>query len=580
MTRLLVALLCMIATFGSGVSAQQAVPEVAWVQIEAHPNLTVAQNRARDYAARLADVNGFSLGGGWYGIVLGPYAPNDAQRVLQVYRSERQIPRDSFLIQSVHLGQQFWPVGADLLNRGAVTSPLPQEEPEVQSQAPIPEPADETPSEARRNEQLLSRDQRKELQVALQAAGYYNAAIDGAFGRGTRRSMSEWQIANGYEPTGILTTLQRKVLMDQYNAPLISVGMLRRNDLNAGIAMDIPAGVVRFSRYEPPFAHYESADDLGARLLLISQPGDQRTLFGLYDIMQTLEIVPLEGPRERSKDRFTIEGRGNGIVSYTEARLIKGQIKGFTLIWPEGDEARRARVLAAMQSSFERLDGVLDPAAGADQPQNIDLVSGLKVRKPKFSRSGFYVDNRGTVVTAASTVAGCTRITLDHEYEATLVAADAESGVAIVKPKQALAPMEVAGLRGGKPQLQSKIAVAGYSYGGVLGAPTLTFGSVADVKGLRGETYLSRMDLAPLPGDAGGPVLDEQGGVLGILVAAPETGQQLPQDVSFVADADKLRSLLAAQGVSAAESRAQEILPPDDLSRLATGMTVLVSCWD
>lgn len=580
MTRLLVAALCIWATFITNVSAQQANPDVSWVQIEAQPSLSAAQERARDYSARLADVNGFSLGGGWYGIVLGPYAPNDAQRVLQVYRSGRQIPPDSFLIQSVHLGQQFWPVGADLLNRGAVTSPLPQEEPEVQTQAPSPEPADETPSEARRNEQLLSRDQRKKLQVALQAAGFYNAAIDGAFGRGTRRSMSEWQIANGYEPTGILTTLQRKVLMDQYNAPLLSVGMLRRNDLDAGIAMDIPAGVVRFSRYEPPFAHYESADDLGARLLLISQPGDQRTLFGLYDIMQTLEIVPLEGPRERSKDRFTIEGRGNGIVSYTEARLIKGQIKGFTLIWPEGDEARRARVLAAMQSSFERLDGVLDPAAGADQPQNIDLVSGLKVRKPKFSRSGFYVDNRGTVVTAASTVAGCTRITLDHEYDATLVAADAESGVAIVKPKQALAPIEVAGLRGGKPQLHSKIAVAGYSYGGVLGAPTLTFGTVADVKGLRGETYLSRMDLAPLPGDAGGPVLDDQGGVLGILIAAPETGQKLPQDVSFVADADKVRSLLAAQGVSAAESRAQEILPPDDLSHLATGMTVLVSCWD
>ena len=40
-------------------------------------------------------------------------------------------------------------------------------------------------------------------------------------------------------------------------------------------------------------------DGSGVRVLLISQSGDQGTLFGLYDIMQTLEIVPMEGPRDR-----------------------------------------------------------------------------------------------------------------------------------------------------------------------------------------------------------------------------------------------------------------------------------------
>ncbi|WP_146343874.1 serine protease [Falsiphaeobacter marinintestinus] len=580
MKRLFAAVLLIFTVFAPAVSAQQAPPDVAWVQIEAHPSLTVAQNRARDYAAQLADVNGFSLGGSWYGIVLGPYTPDDARRVLQVYRAERQIPRDSFLVQTRQLGQQFWPVGADILNRGAVTAPVPQPEPETQVEAPTPEPADETPSQARRGEQLLTRDERKDLQIALQAAGFYNSTIDGAFGRGTRRSMAEWQINNQFEPTGILTTLQRQTLMDQYNAPLISVGMRRKNDLKAGIGMEMPADVVRFSRYEPPFAHYDAATDLGARVLLISQPGDQRTLFGLYDIMQTLKIVPLDGPRERSKDRFTLEGRGNGIVSYTEARLTKGEIKGFTLVWPQGDEARRTRVLAAMKASFDRLDGVLDPAEGGDQPQNIDLVSGLQVRKPKFSRSGFFVDKQGTVVTAVSTVSGCTRITLDHEYDATLVASDPTSGLAILKPKQALAPISVAGMRIGKPVLQAKVAVAGYSYGGVLGAATLTFGTVADVKGLQGETNISRLDLTPLPGDAGGPVMDEQGGVLGMLAPSPENGQRLPDDVSFLTDADTIRDALRAEGVEIQTSFAARTLAPDDLSRLATGMTVLVSCWD
>ena len=118
-------------------------------------------------------------------------------------------------------------------------------------------------------------------------------------------------------------------------------------------------------------------------MLLISQPGDRRTLYGLYDIMQTLAIMPLEGPRERTGDRFTLEGRDSKVVTYAEARLIDGEIKGFTLVWPTGDEARRTRVLAAMQESFTRLDNVLDPAAGMDDAQSIDLVSGLEIRKPQ-----------------------------------------------------------------------------------------------------------------------------------------------------------------------------------------------------
>ncbi len=557
--------------------------EAAWVQIEAHPSLTTAQQRASQFAGQLADVNGFALGGGWYGIALGPYSRPDAERVLRVYRLQGQIPQDSYVVESGNFGQQFWPVGDNALTTQAV--PPTQVAPETQlAQAepqPVPEPADETPAEARRGERLLNAGERRALQVALKAAGFYASSIDGAFGRGTRAAMSDWQSARGYEPTGVLTTRQRQALMDEYNAPLISVGMRAHTDDRAGIAMQMPMDAVRFSKYESPFAHYDAAGDLGVRVLLISQPGDRATLYGLYDIMQTLEIVPLEGPRTRDGDSFTLEGRGRGIVSYTQATLKAGQIKGFTLIWPEGDEDRRNRVLTEMKASFERLDGVLDPAAGADAPQSVDLISGLAVRKPKLSRSGFYIDAAGTVLTTAEAVQGCTRITLDHEYPAQVAALDEASGLAVLRPEVALAPMAVARLRPGAPRLQSNVAVSGYSYGGVLGAPTLTFGTVADLKGLQGEEGLTRLALAPLPGDAGGPVLDTGGGLLGVLLPAAGSGQRLPGDVSFAADAGVIRAMLAEAGVTIGEeAQTGTPLPPDDLSKLALGMTVLVGCWD
>ena len=567
--------------------AQQA--EVVWLQIEAHPSLRVAQARAQLYAGQLADVNGFSLGGAWYGVLLGPYTRADAERVLQVYKDERRVPQDAFIAFSSNLGQQFWPVGADVLNQSAAPAPVAQDQQAAapqQAETPVvvaepePEPADETPAEARRSERDLDRDQRKALQIALQAQGYYNSAIDGAFGPGTRGSMRAWQEANNFDITGILTTRQRKVLMDQYNAPLISVGMRAHRDAGAGIALQAPMGEVTFSRYEPPFAHYDSVGGVGTRMVLISQPGDRATLYGLYDIMQTLEIVPLEGPRERKGDSFTLEGRGNGIVSYTEASLKNGEIKGFTLVWPAGDEERRTRVLTEMRASFERLDGVLDPAAGGDAVQSLDLVSGLQIRKPRLSRSGFYIDAAGAVITTAEAVRNCTRITLDQDHRATVVAQDDQLGVAVLRPEGALAPIAVAQLSGNAPRLQSDVAVSGFSYGGALGGPTLTFGTLADIRGLGGEEDLQRLALNALPGDAGGPVIDISGGVVGMLLPPPADGRKLPDNVSLAADSAAIQGLLLAANVTPEPNLARGAISPDEMNRLADGMTVLVSCWD
>ncbi|WP_050602618.1 serine protease [Ruegeria sp. 6PALISEP08] len=579
MKRVFTAILLFLLVGLRAASAQQ--DQGVWVQVEAQPSLREAQDRAQAYAGALPDVNGFRLNSGWYAIVIGPYARQDAEQVLRVYRSEGQIPRDSFIAFSGGLGQQFWPIGANVLNRGTVAAPVaPVAEAEDTLTIAPTQDADETRAQALQSERLLTAQDRKDLQTALQAAGFYNSTIDGAFGQGTRRSMGDWQRFNGFEATGVLTTSQRKALMDDYNAPLTSVGMARYSDDAAGITMDLPLDAVRFDRYEAPFAHFNSASELNAKALLISQDGDKRTLRALYEVMQSLEIVPLNGPRELRGDRFTLEGRGNGVVSFTQARLTDGKIKGYSLIWPEGDEARRVRVLSAMASSFTTTDAVLDAAAGADAAQNIDLVSGLQIRKPRLSRSGFFADEKGTVLTVSEAVENCTRITLDGDQEVQLAMADDEVGVAVLRPSNALAPMSVAAFSPALPRLQSDVAVSGFSYQGALGAPTLTFGQVADVRGLNGETGVKRLALNAQPGDAGGPVFNDSGNVVGMLLPTPSEGRSLPASVSLAATGERLTEILAKAGVSGQSSEETTQISPNELNRRATGMTVLVHCWD
>ncbi|MDX1821743.1 MAG: serine protease [Paracoccaceae bacterium] len=593
MLRQLVAVVTFTLILARAAFAQQ---DIVWVQIEARPTLAEATERARAYAADLPDVNGFALSSGWYAVALGPYTRADAEQVLRVYRAEGAIPNDSYIAFTGGFRQQFWPVGANLLNPSAPVPPTetaPQgqaegpvaglvEAPVETDEAGIPQPPlpDESPAEARASEAALTREGREALQVALKWAGFYDGPIDGAFGRGTRGSMAAWQGANAFEPTGILTTLQRETLLRQYNAVLEGLDLQMVRDETAGIEMMLPLGVVALDRVEPPFVHYEARGDIDARVLLISQEGDRGTMFGLYDIMQTLAIVPLDGPRERREDGFTLIGLGGDFVSHTEVSLEDGQIKGFTLVWPAGDEDRRLRLLGEMQKSFTRLGGALRFSEGGESAQRIDLVSGLEVRKPRQTRSGFFVDRAGTVVTTADAVAGCGRITLDNDGEATVLGTDEALGIAVLRPAVPLVPVASAAFQTAAPRLQSEVAVAGFSYGGILSAPTLTYGRLADVQGLNGEADLKRLELEALPGDVGGPVFDTSGAVLGMLRAPMSDGRQLPADVSFSVDAGAIRGLMDRLGLASDAAVAAGVMNPVDLTRQASMMTVLVGCWD
>jgi S1-C subfamily serine protease len=602
MVRFLLAILLVLGALALPAAAQRS-DDIVWVQIEARPNLAQAIERAEVFAQRLEDVNGFAVGGGWYAIALGPYRAADAQQVLDVYRSEGLIPSDSYIALSRDYGTQFFPQGEDIFRRPTdAAQPAPAEptpadpvqEPETAEDGMAPAAPSsrvaaleaearaerQTPSGARAAEAALTLDAKRGLQEALAWAGFYDSTIDGLFGSGTRSAMAEWQRWNGFEGTGVLSTAQRALLIGRFNEVLEGLGLALYRDETIGLEVQLPLGIVTFDRYAPPFAHFVPTGDIAAQILLISQPGGQATLESLYDVMQTLEIVPLEGPRELGRDGFTLTGRSADIVSETRVRLENGALKGFTLVWPAGDETRRQRLIDELQRSFVRLQGVMDPGLGAGDSQRIDFVSGLAVRKPRVARSGFFVDSRGTVVTTADAVEGCARILLDDEYEAQVANIDGDRGLAVLAPRRRLAPPHVAQFSAVPPQLQTAIAVAGYSYEGALNAPSVTFGTLSDLAGLSGEQELNRLSVASLPGDAGGPVFDARGHVIGMLLPRRETDRLLPEDVNFALSGEAVAAAVRTAGVSPVSAGDSQSLAPEDITSRGMGMTVLVSCWD
>ncbi|WP_179380604.1 serine protease [Jannaschia marina] len=575
---------CVFSTL-IGFAAPAAAQQV-FVQIEAHPNLGEATSRARAYGSIVSDINGFAMGGRWYALALGPYDAATANATLRRLRREGLIPRDSYISDGRSYRDRFWPVGA-----GAAAPPLPSapaadvETPttdgdDIAAPAPLLQP-EETRREAQRSEQLLSRDEKMELQRALQWFGFYTAAIDGSYGRGTRNSMAAWQTAAGVaEVTGILTTRQRARLLEEYATSQKELGLEPVTVAEAGVSLIAPLGLVAFDRIEAPFVHYAPNGDSGVRLSLISQSGDRAVLGGLYEILQTLEIVPTEGDRSKSRDEFRITGVEPDRTTQVYAKLDGSHIVGYILSWPETQDGLAARALPEMDRTLASSGAPLPPEAGFEAAeQSFDMVSGLEVRRPLRAASGFFVDGNGAVVTAAETVAGCSRVTLDRLHEAEV--ALSRDGVAVLKPVARLAPVEVAALAPTEGRLRSAVSVGGFPFGGVLGAATLSFGTLEDVRDLEGDEDVIRLSLEARDGDVGGPVLDQSGRVAGMLLPDPvDDSRALPADVTFAAKARALTEVLAEAGVSARTAATAAPIAPEDLTTRAVGMTVLVSCWE
>jgi S1-C subfamily serine protease len=183
-------------------------------------------------------------------------------------------------------------------------------------------------------------------------------------------------------------------------------------------------------------------------------------------------------------------------------------------------------------------------------------------------------------VTTPEVVAGCSRITLDRETDAEVIASDTDLGIAILRPVVPLSAIDVASFQSDIPRLKDPVAVAGYPYNGVLTAPTLTFGTLEDIRDLQGDDRLKRLSLVAQVSNAGGPVLDDSGAVLGMLLPRDGTsGQALPADVQFSLDAALIAAVLQELGITPAQSGASPAISSVALSRKATDVTVLVSCW-
>lgn len=557
--------------------AAQARAPVApgnYVQIEAHRDAATALARAAEWGAGLPGVAVFAMPTGWQAIALGPYGSEaEARAALVQLRAAGRIPGDSYLATA-----------ADYRGRvgGGPTAPMPAAPDPVAAPSETvsdtpPETPSETLAEARAAERALDRPTRADIQRALAWFGHYGGAIDAAFGPGTRRAIAAWQTEQGAAPTGVLRGAERAELLVAWRAERDRLGLRTVTEDAAGIRAELPLGLVARAGARPPFIRYEGPD--GLTVLLLSQPGDRLTLRAFYDIFQTLEAMPADGPREIAGDSFAIEGRDADRAAIARARLADGHVKGWLAAWPRGLDAPMRRAIPALRDSFAALDGAVLPRADAPAP-GAAMLGGVALRQPVRTASGAFVTADGAVLTLAETVTGCGRLTVDHGTAASLAAR--QGALALLRPETPLAPMAVA-VPGAVPPEGAELRLAGFPFGGRLGAASVNSAVLRAVEA-PGAPGRMLVEIRHEPGEAGAPLLTPDGDLAGLL-ARPDGPRALPPGLAHAVPAGRIAAFLAGAGVSrpaSTDGGAGAAAPIDArvLAGQARGMAVLVSCWE
>ncbi|MFO7919214.1 MAG: peptidoglycan-binding protein [Nioella sp.] len=180
----------------------------------------------------------------------------------------------------------------------------------------------------------LSRSQKRDIQSDLAVLGFYDAGIDGIFGRGTRGGIEAWQRVNGLAVTGYVDAAQITRLGDQAD--------VRREELRAqDRAYWTQTG--------------QGQDEAGLRAYLDRYPG------GEYSELARQRLAEIEAEQESRADRAYWNQIGRG---QDEAGL-----RAYLDRYPNGEFSQLARqrlnsLLAQRESEAWRLAQSRDSIQG------------------------------------------------------------------------------------------------------------------------------------------------------------------------------------------------------------------------
>jgi len=221
--------------------------------------------------------------------------------------------------------------------------------------------------------------------------------------------------------------------------------------------------------------------------------------------------------------------------------------------------------------------------------------------------SGFFVSRLGHVVTNQHVVDKCNSVTVgdnankqvgarvletDQRNDLALLRissmemASAQTKTLVAKLGLTVTPLASQGLlRPDAVELGEDVVVAGFPFGDMFSNTIkITKGVVSAKRGIGDDTGKFQLDAAVQPGNSGGPIYDENGSIIGVVVSqlnklklAKAIGS-IPENVNFGIKASTVKQFLNASGLPSSWSKRTKRMSTKDIAKIAENQTVMVVC--
>ena len=417
---------------------------------------------------------------------------------------------------------------------------------------------------------------RIELQRALIWSDDYVGIADGNISPRTISAIRNFQAKNSGAPTGWLTKLEINRLFQNAQNSENNFGYRLYHDQATGASIGIPANILSGQSAVKRGTRFTSRDS-NVDMVTMRIPLAERSLEEFYrqSISKSNRVVDYSVLRG---DWFVVNGTENGKNFYIRAHSFGGDIRGFAISYSSQLQPALGRLTTMMsgdfradsrstsvaegranwglvQEKFASIPFTPDPressAPPVETPRNrqaepkpaalSDATGGpfAPLKERVSSGTAFLVSDQGHLLTNAHVVTDCKTVSVGSFGFVQIVDIDKTNDLALLKTdiKISARPLPLAET---SPLLGEEVIALGFPLQDILqNGLNATRGDISSLAGLGGDSRFLQITAAVQPGNSGGPLLDREGRVVGIVTQklnavkmAAATGD-IPQSVNF-----------------------------------------------